>query len=112
MKHRLERVKEVLKRELSEAIARDLTFTATLVTVQTVDITPDLKHAHAYVSALGTDEEKKAVISKLEENRALLQHAISKRVVLKYTPHLHFRLDDSVERGLRIIDILENDRNS
>lgn len=107
MKHRLERVKEVLKRELSEAIARELTFTATLVTVQTVDITPDLKHAHAYVSALGSDEEKSAVITKLEENRVVLQHAISKRVVLKYTPHLHFRLDDSVERGLRIIDILE-----
>jgi ribosome-binding factor A len=107
MKHRLERVSELLKRELSEMIARQLTFSAALVTVQHVDVSPDLKNASVYVSAIGSDEEKAAVIAKLEEHRADLQHQVSRHVVLKYTPHLHFRLDDSIERGTRVIQILE-----
>ena len=46
MKHRLERVNELLKRELGELLGREVSFEAALVTVQQVDITPDLKHAH------------------------------------------------------------------
>ncbi len=106
MKHRLERVNEILKRELGEIIPREVTFKATLVTVQSVDVTPDLKNAHVYVSAIGSDAERNSVITKLAENRRLLQHEVSKRVILKYTPHLHFRLDESIERGARIIEIL------
>ena len=52
MKHRIERVCEVLKRELGQIILRELTFPAPLVTVSGVKITPDLKRAHVYVSAL------------------------------------------------------------
>lgn len=106
MKHRLERVKEVLKRELSEIIPRELTFHATLVTVQSVDVTPDLKNAHVFVSIIGSEKDKKSSLTNLGEHRQLLQHELSKRVVLKYTPHLTFHLDDSIERGDRILEIL------
>ncbi|SRR5581483_628360 len=106
MKHRLERVREVLKRELSEIIPREVTFTATLVTVQSVDVTPDLKNAYVYVSAIGSAAQKKTALTVLEQHRQLLQHEVSKRVVLKYTPQLHFRMDDSIERGDRVIQIL------
>jgi ribosome-binding factor A len=107
MKHRLERVREVIKRELSEIIAREMTFEAQLVTVQSVDITPDLKQSHVYVSALGTEAQKESALASLEENRPMLQHELSKRVILKHTPQLHFRLDESIERGARIIEILD-----
>lgn len=107
MKHRLERVNEVIKRELSEIILRELTFEATLVTVQSVDISPDLKKAHIFVSAIGSDAEKKAAIAKLADCRQTLQHALMKRVVLKYTPQLHFKLDESIERGDRVMEILD-----
>lgn len=106
MKHRLQRVNELLKRELSEIISRDLTFD-TLVTVQQVDVTPDLKNAHVFVSAIGSDQTKAVAITKIEQHRTGLQHTLSKRVVLKYTPHLHFHLDDSVERGVRVIELME-----
>ena len=106
MKHRLKRVREVIKRELSELIVRELTFPSTLVTVQDVDVTPDLKHSNVYVSALGSEADRDAAFKKLQENRAMLQQAMSKRVVLKYTPQIHFRLDTSIERGSRIIEIL------
>lgn len=108
MKHRLERVREVIKRELSEIIPREVTFTATLVTVQFADVTPDLKNCFVYVSAIGKISDQEAAIEKLQANRVLLQHELSKRVVLKYTPQLHFRLDDSIERGNRVIELLQD----
>lgn len=107
MKHRLQRVNEVLKRELGDLLTREFSFKAALVTVQTVDVTPDLKHAHVFVSVIGKDEEAKAAMAMLHESRPQLQHALSKRVVLKFTPHLHFKLDETIERGTRIINILE-----
>ncbi|MEI8233945.1 MAG: 30S ribosome-binding factor RbfA [Verrucomicrobiota bacterium] len=105
MKHRLVRVNELIKRELGDLIARELTFTQ-LVTVQEVDITPDLKHAHVYVSVLGDDPA--GALAKLHERRKEFQHLLSRRVILKYTPHLHFQLDTTVERGDHIIDILQS----
>lgn len=107
MKHRLERVNELIKRELGELINREVTFEATLVTVQQVDITPDLKHAHVFVSVMGNEAQTRAALSKLHDSRSHLQHLLSKRVILKYTPHLHFKIDDSIERGTRVISILE-----
>ncbi len=107
MKHRLERVNELLKRELGDLLTREVSFEAALVTVQQVDITPDLKHAHVFISVMGSEAQAKAAMAKLHSSRPSLQHLLSKRVVLKYTPHLHFKLDDSIERGTRIISILE-----
>jgi len=106
MKHRLLRVNELLKRELSALLVREMTFENLLVTVNQVDVTPDLKSAHVYVSVLGS-EGRKNVLPKLEANRAALQADLSKHVVLKYTPHLVFHLDDSIERGARVLEILQ-----
>src|SRR4029453_2954828 len=106
MKHRLLRVNELLKRELSALLVREMTFENLLVTVNQVDVTPDLKSAHVYVSILGS-EGGKDVLPKLEANRAAVQADHSKHVVLKYTPPLVFHLDDSIERGARVLEILQ-----
>ena len=87
-------------------LLREMTFENLLVTVNQVDVTPDLKSAHVYVSVLGS-EGRKNVLPKLEANRAALQADLSKHVVLKYTPHLVFHLDDSIERGARVLEILQ-----
>ena len=107
MKHRLERVNEIIKRELSEIIPREVVFSAPLVTVQSADISPDLKTCHIYVSVIGTEEQKKEVIVKLLDKRKHLQQLLMKRVVLKYTPQLHFQIDHTLERGDRIMQILD-----
>ena len=104
MKHRQLRVNELLKRELSIIIARELTFEGALVTINHVDVTADLKNAHVYVSVLGPSEN---VLAQLEEHRVALQTALARHVVLKYTPHLIFHLDNSIERGTRVIEILQ-----
>ncbi len=100
------RVNELVRRELSSLITRDLTFEDVLVTVNQVDVTPDLKNGHVFVSVLGKGS-RGAVLEKLEKNRVHLQAEMAKTVVLKYTPHLVFHLDDSTERGARVIQILE-----
>ena len=106
MKHRQLRINEVVKRELSVIIARDISFEAALVTISDVDVTPDMKSAHVFVSLLGSATGE-SVINKLEEHRVALQTELSRRVVLKYTPHLVFHLDTSIERGTRVIEIME-----
>jgi ribosome-binding factor A len=106
MKHRLLRVNELVKRELSGIIAREITFDSAIVTVNHVDVSPDLKNAHVFVSVLGS-ETSSSVMAKLEEHRVSLQSELAKHVVLKYTPHLVFELDQSIERGARVIEILQ-----
>jgi ribosome-binding factor A len=107
VKNRLDRVNELIKRELSDLVRREITFTAKLVTIQQVDITPDLKHAHVYVGVIGTEEEQKQALSALHDHRQRLQNEVSKRVVLKWTPQLHFKLDNTGERGDRVLKILD-----
>ena len=106
MNTRLLRVNELVKRELSTIITRDMTFENVLVTVHHVDVTPDLRNAHVFVSVLGKGSHKR-VIAELEENRVALQASLMKHVVLKYTPHLVFHLDESIERGARVFKILQ-----
>ena len=107
MKHRLIRVGEILKRELSTVILREVPSDGALITVNAVDVSPDLRNATVHVSVLGTAAQQRTALERLEHHRRVLQAELSKRVVLKFTPHLHFRLDESVERGSRVLDILE-----
>ncbi len=106
MKHRLLRVNKLVKRELSAIIAREINFENALVTVSHVDVTRDLKNAHVYISILGS-EKSAAILEKLEARRPAFQAELSRHVVLKYTPHLAFHRDDSIERGVRVIEILQ-----
>ena len=107
MKHRLERVNELIRRELGELITREVRFEAQLVTVQQVDVTPDLKHAHVYVSVIGPEATRHEAIATLHDARVALQRDLSKRVILKYTPQLHFKLDEAIERGTRVLNIMD-----
>lgn len=101
------RVCELLKRELGLLISREVKFEAPLVSIRAVDITPDLKQAHVYVSVIGTDAQKEKALQLLEKNRPSLQREVSKRVILKHTPILNFKLDESIERGTRVIALLD-----
>ena len=107
MKHRQQRVNELVKRELSGIIAREINFEGALVSINAVDVAPDLKSAHVFVSILGAANGG-SVIDKLEAHRPALQAELSRRVVLKYTPHLIFHLDESIKRGARLLEIMDD----
>ena len=107
MKHRIERVCEILKREVGIIICRELDFGSALVTVSAVDITPDLKQAHVFVSALGSPGQQRRALEALERNRVMIQSEVARRVTLKYTPHLYFKIDAAIERGTRVLSIMD-----
>jgi ribosome-binding factor A len=107
MKHRQLRLNELVKRELSATIAREINFGSALVSINAVDVAPDLKSAHVFVTTLPA-ETGNSVIGKLEAHRSMLQAELSRHVVLKYTPHLVFHLDDSIKRGARVLEILDD----
>jgi len=101
------RVRELMKRELSSVIQRDYEFKDLLVTINDVDVTPDLRQAHVFVGMLGDKNAQKKALAKLQRDAGQLQVKVSKRVVLRYTPRLNFRLDDSVERGVRLLSVIQ-----
>ena len=81
--------------------------TDALVTVNQVDVTPDLKNAHVYVSVLGRKERKEVHRETWSEPQRTCRPDWRSTSCLKYTPHLVFHLDDSIERGARVFEILQ-----
>ncbi len=105
--HRMLRVRELLKREIGEAIRREIPVeTGGLLTVNDVEVSGDLRNASVFIGVLGSAEQQRTGLAMLHRYRARIQDLIAKSVVLKYTPRLRFVVDDSVERGNRVLDIL------
>src|SRR4030095_9129967 len=107
VKNRLDRVNELIKRELDGLIRKEVQMAAKLVTVKEVELEPDLKHAKGWMGMIGTQEEQHASMASLHAARKELQSALSRRVILKFTPQLHFKLDATGERGDRVLNILK-----
>ncbi len=105
---RLQRVRELLKREIGEVIRREFQVSdAGLITVNDVDVAGDLHSAIVFVSILGNADQQKRGFSLLTRHRKRIQGLIGRAVVLKYTPTLKFMMDDSVVRGNRVLGIIE-----
>ena len=105
---RLQRVRELLKREIGEAVRREFHVSeAGLITVNDVDLAGDLKSATVFISILGNPDQQKRGFQLLNEHRIRLQGFIGRAVVLKYTPKLKFAFDDSIVRGNRVLQIIE-----
>ena len=105
---RLQRVRELLKREIGEAIRREFEVSECgLISVNDVDVAGDLKSATVFVSILGNPDQQKRGFQMLDLHRVRLQGLVGRAVVLKYTPTLKFVVDDSIVRGNRVLQIIE-----
>jgi ribosome-binding factor A len=106
---RLQRVRELLKREIGEAIRREFEVSeAGLISVNDVNVAGDLHSALVFISILGNPDQQKRGFSLLVRHRKRIQGLVSRAVVLKYTPRLRFLMDDSVVRGNRVLQIIED----
>ena len=106
MRH--ERVRELLKRALGETIRREFHVNDVgLITINDVDVAGDFKSAVIFISILGKTDQQKRALQVLEEHRQRIQALVAKAVILKYTPTLKFVVDDSIVRGNRVLQILE-----
>jgi ribosome-binding factor A len=105
---RHERVRELLKREIGEAIRREFHVNeAGLISVNDVDVAGDLKSAIVFISIFGNPSQQKRGLELLTNNRVRIQGLVARSVVLKYTPTLKFVFDDSIVRGNRVLQIIE-----
>jgi ribosome-binding factor A len=108
MNHRVLRVRELIRRELSTILEKDFRFNDCLVTIHDVDVTPDLKQCFVYIGVIGKGMTSEEVLAKLTEKRGMIQRDLFKRVILKHSPVLAFRADTSIERGVRVLNLIES----
>jgi ribosome-binding factor A len=107
---RLRRVNEAVRQVLSDAITQDLKDPRVgFVTVTAVETSPDLRHAHVFVSVLGDDEQRQTSLEGLASAHGYLQRRVASELSLKHTPTLAFAYDDSIERGLRISQLVDRE---
>jgi ribosome-binding factor A len=105
---RMRRVDEAVRAVLSEAIAQQLKDPRVgFVTVTAVRTSSDLRHARVYVSVLGDDAARRASLDGLRSAQGFLQGQVARELRLKHTPALDFAYDDSIDRGLRIAELLD-----
>jgi ribosome-binding factor A len=107
---RMRRVDEAVRAVLSDAISSDLKDPRVgFVTVTGVKTSPDLRHARVYVSVLGDDAAREASLAGLRSAHGFLQRRVADELTLKHTPALMFEYDTSVDRGMRISELLSDD---
>jgi ribosome-binding factor A len=105
---RRQRVRELLKREIGEVIRREIPVAeAGLISVNDVEVSGDLHSATVFTSILGTEDQQKRGLGLLARHRKRIQSLVARAVILKYTPRLRFVMDDSIVRGNRVLEIIE-----
>jgi ribosome-binding factor A len=108
---RMRRVNVAVREVLSARIAEGLNDPRIgFVTVTSVATSPDLRRARVYVSVLGGESERANTLAGLESAHGLLQQSIASELRMKRTPTLEFVFDDSIDRGMRITELLEGER--
>jgi ribosome-binding factor A len=107
---RMRRVDEAVRAVLGEAIATDIKDPRVgFVTVTSVDTSPDLRHAIVFVSVLGSEAERAGSLEGLRSAHGFLQRRVARELKLKHTPTLDFAYDPSIDQGMRITQLLEEE---
>ena len=104
------RINAEVQRELSEIIrteVKDPRLAAAMVSVVSVEVTPDLKYCKAYISVLGSDEAAKAVVEGLRSAVGYIRKELARRVNLRNTPEIKFILDQSIEYGVHMTGLID-----
>jgi ribosome-binding factor A len=110
MADRMRRVNEAVREVVSARIAEGLRDPRIgFVTVTAVETSPDLRHARVFVSVLGSGKERAATLAGLESAHGVIQQAVASELRMKRTPTLQFVFDESIDRGMRITELLDDE---
>ena len=77
-----------------------------MTSVTAVEVAPDLKTCKAYISVLGEDKEKSDTIAGLRSAEGYIRRLLAKRLNLRNTPEIQFRLDESIEYGIHMSKVI------
>jgi ribosome-binding factor A len=107
---RMRRINEVLREVVGAAVSTELSDPRIgFVTVTSVETSPDLRTAKVYVSVLGDEDERAATLEGLRSSHGVIQARIAAETRMKRTPTLTFHYDDTIEKGARISELLEEE---
>jgi ribosome-binding factor A len=104
-----DRIRKALIREFSDILVHDVKdprLVNQLISVTDAEITGDLRHARVFVSIMGTEELQEELMGILKEQAPKIRSGIGQRIRLRYTPEIDIRLDNSLERGARVTQLL------
>jgi len=108
MSQRTDRVDELLRQEIGRILTKDVQDPHIgFATVTDVETTPDLRHARVWVSVIGGAPERAETLAALERAMGFVRHELGGRLRIRRIPALHVTLDDSAERGTRVLRIIE-----
>ena len=109
MSQRTERVDELLRQEISAVLAREVSDPRIgFATITDVETTPDLAHARIWVSIIGSPEERATTLRALAGAMPFVRRQLGGRLHLRRIPELHVRLDETAERGTRILRLISD----
>ena len=109
MTRRIQRVNNLIRHEISDLLQRQVKDPrlGNFVAVTEVSISPDMKHARIFVSHMGSEEERRETLSVLASASGFLRRELAKRLRLRHIPELSFQWDDSIERGARLLELID-----
>lgn len=109
-KYRSGRINEEIKKEVSSIIQNDIKDPrlSAMVSITNVDVTKDLRYAKIFVSIFGSEESKQESIEALKSSAGFVRREVGNRINLRYTPQILFEIDNSIEHGMHINQILHD----
>ena len=102
---RNERVRKTLMKEIADILQKDVK-TPAMVSIMDVEVSHDNSYAKVFYSVFGSEEQKEKTIEIVEHNKSKIRYEVGKRIRLRLTPELRFILDDSIERGTKVTEII------
>lgn len=108
---RQEKIQRLLKTEVSDILRREFKDPRLgFVTVTDAEISADLRHARIFVSVMGSPEDRETNMAVLKGSARFVRQELGKRIQMKVLPDLEFRLDTSIDQGIRMLELLERIR--
>ena len=109
MNTRGEKIKKALIKEISRIIQQRVKDPRIegIISVTDVDLSVDYRYAKVYISIYGNKEQKETVMEAIEESAPFIRKEVGKSIRLRHTPELKFYLDESLEKGKKLIDLID-----
>jgi len=106
---RVEKLSALLKREISELLVnglRDERIHQAMITITNVEVSGDLQHAKVFISLFGEEQNKAEVLVGLEEAKGFIRAELARRLQMRRSPELVFKIDKGMIKGPSVLDLL------
>jgi ribosome-binding factor A len=110
---RVRKLNETVREALADTLERDVSDPRlALVTITSVEVSPDLRHVRVYFTAHGDEERYQAALDGFESAKGRIRQGLARRVSMKYLPEPTFIVDTSVDEGMRVAEAIKAEREA